>query len=818
MPSDTRRPLAAASIPAVPLGAEPVRRPFGIKGFLRRNMLLVAGCAALVVPATAYFTAKLPPVYAASASLRIDEPQTRIHSTDLVRSTAGGLRHASRNDVATEIDMLKSRAFAGLVVDSLALQLSLGHPTRTSRDALFSTIVVSRSAIPQSYLLTREGNEFVLRHVGSSLELGRVRPDVPFLKDGIQFQLAPLALEHESIEFQVRSFEEVVDRLRRQLRISRRSRESNFVDVYAESQDPTLAAAISNVLALSFIQERQETQRLDSRSTAKFLSEQITKLSEQLRAAEDTLRSFRQNEQVVNLPDQARTGLGLAADLQAQRDALDAERLALANLVRGASERGGDQGATPQYRSLAAFPTLLRNQAVSNLLSSLLAVEDRRVELLARRSINDPDVELLTERARELETQLRAFSQAYLQGLSDQVRALDATLSRSHSQLARLPAKEVHYARLQRDVHGLEEIVLALQARLKEVEITEAAEDATIQLIDVAVVPQQPARPNLLLNLVFATLAGLALGFTAAGIREHADRSVRTRGEITSTTGMPVLGLVPSFARARVKESSRHRGFFRRRDSILLPTRAASNDGKLAQRPRHLFRGVNEKPVPFQVVDAYQRLQTNLAFLPGADDIRVLQVTSALPGEGKTTSAINLSLVRAKIGQKVLLIDTDLRRSRIHEALRLVRRPGLSDVLDGSADIRDAIQLIRFGQDSILHVIAAGSAAEHPDDLLLGAEFGSLLQGLRSQFTTIILDSSPVNAAAEAAVISTLADGVVIVARSGITTHESLTYCMEQLQSVRAPVVGVILNDVDFSRDGTYDESYRYYGSSSVYA
>ncbi len=787
---------------------EPVSRSLILRGFLRRNLLLVSTVAAGVALATAYFTTRIQPVYEASSALRIEEPQTPI--TDMLRP---GARSPSRNAVATEIDMLRSRTMLGMVIDSLALQLSLRRPERVPRSALLTGVAVDREAPKSSYELTRDDTVFTVRHLETSTVVTRAAAGQPIELDGVRFELTPHAFDFEVVELRLALFEDTIDELRNSIRVARRSRESQFVDIRAESTDPALAAAIPNVLAERFIRERQDMQRSDSRSTATFLNDQIAKLSTQLAAAEDTLRIFRESEQVVSLIDQARTGVSQVADIQAQRDALEAERAALSNLIRlaGGSERGASA-----YRSLAAFPTLLRNQAVSNLLTSLLAVEDRRVELLSRRSVEDPDVQLLTQRARELEDELRSFSLAYLQGLSDQIGSLNVTMSRSQGQLSRLPAKEVRYARLRREVNGLEDIVLALQARLKEAEIAEAVDDASIQLVDRATEPRKPARPNAPLNVALALVAGLALGLTAAVGREYADRSVHTRHQIREATGMPVMGLVPSFTRADRQERARFLGPGARRRRSISARSTADPRRSLARGRLHPFAGIAGKSAPLQVVDAYQRLQTNLAFHPAAETLRVVQITSALPGEGKTTSAINLALIRARLDERVLLIDADLRRSQVHEALGITRQPGLVNVLRGGVPIADALHLVTFGERKSLYVLTAGSSCDYPEELILSESFAGLLEQLRADFSTVIIDSPPVNAVAETTYMSTLVDGVLLIARSGVTTHESLAFCMEQLRQVRAPLIGTVLNDIDFAREASYDESYRYYGYSNA--
>jgi capsular exopolysaccharide synthesis family protein len=188
----------------------------------------------------------------------------------------------------------------------------------------------------------------------------------------------------------------------------------------------------------------------------------------------------------------------------------------------------------------------------------------------------------------------------------------------------------------------------------------------------------------------------------------------------------------------------------------------------------------------------------------------VLIVTSPLPGEGKTTVAVNLALTVAEHGGRVLLIDADLRRGGVAELLGLACEPGLSDVLLGSVSFRAAIQDVASGELAHLRFMGCGRAVHNPP-ALLGTQIESLLRSLRTEFESIIIDTPPINVIADAAAIGAHGDGVVVVARAGVTHRQALVLAVEQLRRVGARVLGAILNDVDYRRDADYDEAYEYY-------
>jgi capsular exopolysaccharide synthesis family protein len=210
-------------------------------------------------------------------------------------------------------------------------------------------------------------------------------------------------------------------------------------------------------------------------------------------------------------------------------------------------------------------------------------------------------------------------------------------------------------------------------------------------------------------------------------------------------------------------------------------------------------------------VEAYDILVTNLAFTSSERALQALVLTSPLSGDGKTTTAVNLALALAMRGQRVCLIDGDIRRGAVHTVFDQPRGPGLTDILAGDVSLEEALRPVRVGDTGTLQYLAAGKPVSDPTRLLESGGMESLLNRLRAQYQTILLDSSPVNAVTDAVILSRITDATLLVVRTGVTDSAALALACEQLRQVRAPVVGVILNGIDFSRDAAYDNAYRDY-------
>jgi succinoglycan biosynthesis transport protein ExoP len=416
-------------------------------------------------------------------------------------------------------------------------------------------------------------------------------------------------------------------------------------------------------------------------------------------------------------------------------------------------------------------------------------------------------------------------------------------LDQSRDQLARIPRKELQFARLQREAEGLEGVVTQLQSRLKEAEIAEAVEDPSVRLMDSAVLPRAPSSPKPLLNAALALVFGVGLGITGAFLRQYIDRTARSREDVTVATGVPVLGLLPQARRRAARRdpapglaATRPATASRRRNYSFLPAsdppdepvrqrpEAPSAEGRRSPaRPAKPLRSPS-RSTPMLLIgpgedlfpsrEGYNQLATNLAFSRPGKPPQIMVVTSPLSGEGKTTVAVNLALTLAQGGTRVLLIDGDLRRGAVAAALGISQEPGLSDILRGSLPPFDAIQELPASNHDRLHVISCGRHTQNPLPLL-STELANLLAALRSEYDTIIVDTPPLNVVADAKLVSALSDGVLMVVLAGVTSIQALTFANEELRHVSAPVLGAVLNSIDFRRDAYYDEAYRYYASGA---
>jgi capsular exopolysaccharide synthesis family protein len=287
-----------------------------------------------------------------------------------------------------------------------------------------------------------------------------------------------------------------------------------------------------------------------------------------------------------------------------------------------------------------------------------------------------------------------------------------------------------------------------------------------------------PVSPQPVRNVGMAALLGLIVGSAAAILREVLDTTMKTAEALQQETGVPILGTVRYDAAAR-------------KSPLIVSSEA------------HSARA-----------EGYRRLRTNLQFVNVDEPVRAIVVTSAVPEEGKSTTAANLAIAFAEAGRRVLLVDADLRMPRIADYMGIEGATGVTNVLAGQVAVADVVQ--RWGRGG-LWVLPSGSIPPNPSELLGSQNMADLLDGFRASFDMVILDTPPLLPVTDAAVVAARADGAVLVARCGKTTRAQIGGAMQALRAVDARVLGCVLSMVQPEAPGAYDYYYGYgYGAQSM--
>ncbi|GMV05460.1 MAG: chromosome partitioning protein ParA [Gemmatimonadota bacterium] len=775
-----------------------------VVNLVRRNLLLIGFLTVAVVGGTGWYVWNAPPVFEAQTTIHVDQERSAVAELEFLSSVIRG------SDVETEMALLRARSLAEATVDALSLQAQVVEPKGVSRAGLFSLLEVGRGAQSEVYAFNRqEDGRFRVTDAAGG-EVAVVRRGEVVLFNGVRLALTEVdptppgrSVFPEDIVLQVQSFYEAVKNLQDHLNVGRPFREASVVSVSYVGQDPRLVRDVPNTVASLYIQQRRDDKKTEATSTVDFLQSQINTYTDQLRLAEDNLLAFQQGEQVVNLQAEGSEQVRRMVQGQAERQDLAADLSTLEELLSqiDAARSSDDlEASRDAFRRLAGFPTFLQNQAVTELMTDLNRLEADRADMATRRTPNHPDMVGLQRSIQQLEDRLYQLARNYRTSLENRLSTMDDNLERFGSELELIPEKAVQEARLTRQKEVLEEVFTLLQNRLKEAEIAQAVEPGDVRVVDQAILPVRPIRPRRARSMVLALVFGLVVGVSVAAARDYMDETIHSRDEVVRITDLPVLAMIP-----RIKGVARSNG-----KGFLKRERAVSD------------RLVTRHDVGNPVSEAYRAFRTNITFLDLDNPPRLLVLTSPGPGEGKSTSAANLAITLAQQSTKALLIDCDLRRGIVHRVFETPKEPGLTDLLMGSATLEGSLHEVDVGEGRALHFLATGTLPPNPSELLGSRRMKELLASLRKQYEIVILDSPPLNLVTDAAVLGASADGVVLVARAGATEKGALRYAQEQLEAVRAPIAGVVLNDVDYAGRGKYYGSgygygyyYRYYRADS---
>ena len=326
-----------------------------------------------------------------------------------------------------------------------------------------------------------------------------------------------------------------------------------------------------------------------------------------------------------------------------------------------------------------------------------------------------------------------------------------------------------------------QETVRFLKSQQYQAEITAAAASAYVTVVDSAS-SAYPVTTGGQTNLLLGAILGLILGVGAAFFLEYLDRTVRTSADVEMLLSLPVLGIIPQLRQVPVNGEA--------------PDRATDIPLLVALDPLD------------PAAEAYRTLRMNLMFMSTKDKpIRTLLFSSSGPNEGKSTTSLNFAVMLAQQGERVLLIDADVRRPALHKAMDVLREPGLTNLLTGDADMRESI---RPNVLPNLDLLPSGPFPPNPSELLNSKKMQQLIKDFEGTYTHVILDSPPILAVTDSSILGTHADGMVLVLRSGETEQRAAERAVDQVRRLGVRIFGAVLNEVAST---TVEESYymQYY-------
>jgi polysaccharide biosynthesis transport protein len=547
-------------------------------------------------------------------------------------------------------------------------------------------------------------------------------------------------------------------------------RNSRLVDVRFESPDPALAAAVANALARAYIEQNLEFKFLSSKEASDWLGQRLAEQRKQVESSEQAVQRYRERTDALSLEEKQNIVVQKLSDLNAA-------------VTRAKTERIQKEAAYEQIRTLQndraaldTLPAILANGFIQQQKGELADLQRQQAQLSDKLGPNHPEMVKLASTIRAAEAKIQGEIAKVVQALHNdyqqsvaQEKSLTQALEQQKADALALNRKGIEYGALARDAASNRQIFESLMQRTKETGIAGELKTSNIRVVDAAETPRSPVTPNTRNNLLLALFGGSTLAVGLAFFFEYMDNRIKSPEEMKQHLGLPFLGMVPALFDSGV-------------DSPLI------NNG-----------------VPNNFSESFRAVRTNLLFSSADEGGRSIVVTSTAPGEGKTVVASNLAMALAQAGQRVLLIDADMRKPRVHLVFEMLQEPGLSNVLVGNAKSSEAIRTTTVPG---LWVMPAGLLPPNPAELLGSKRFKDFMASLGGHFDWVMIDTPPVMAVTDSSVVAHLVNGVLFVVGAEMTNRHAAVRALEQLGHARAKFVGTVLNRVDLQHNSYYYSPY----------
>jgi len=596
-------------------------------------------------------------------------------------------------------------------------------------------------------------------------------------------------------------------------------RMTRLVDISFKSHDPTLAADGVNTLFETFIDMSVEAKYEATEQATAFLSQEITNLRKGITGMEKEMQSYGVEKNIVALSDKETTILEKLGGLNR---ALTEAQIELSNKKANYEEI---KNASPDY-----LPEALNNPLIQRLREDYVKLSREFTKKQETFYPEYPEMQRLKTELESAKVLLQNETQNLIKGAYSEYQAalkkalsLEDAFNRQKKEAYTLNSNSIVYNSLKIEIQNKQNLLETLLRRQSETGVSarlKGLRTANVRIVDRAEVPVSPSSPKKKQTLFLALFIGLLGGIGLAFLFEHLDNSIKSIEDVDKYAGLPTLGIVPAFSlngygprygedraqkamRIKILESIDRRvpsgGKGR---GVAAPEGGPDGDGG---RTIELITSTDPKS---NYSECYRSIRTSLLLSGAESSLKSLIVTSPLPAEGKTATVSNLAVTLAQMNKKVVLIDADLRKARLHRIFKTKNLNGLTKYLTGSLEVRD---LLRPTEVRNLYLINSGPLPPNPTELLGSERMAALVRTLREEFNFILFDTPPILAVSDAMVLGPVIDGVILIVWGGKTPREALMRAKENLDLLKVKSLGVIINNLNIKQHSYYYKNYYHH-------
>jgi succinoglycan biosynthesis transport protein ExoP len=549
-------------------------------------------------------------------------------------------------------------------------------------------------------------------------------------------------------------------------------RNSQLVVVKFRSPDAEYAAAAANALAEQYIQQNLEFRVSATTQTNSWLTSQLEEQRKLVEQSDQKLQDYKEQHNAVSVDDKQ--------NIVVQKLNAINQQLVDARIARLDKEANYKTLADLQARGepLDSFPAVMASPVVQKLKADIAQKESERAKLGTQYGPAYPAMRDLAKQIDAAKQDLASEIQKVVGSVQAEFEAakakeagLQQSLDAQQQEALGLDRKMLEYSQLQREADSNRQLYENLLSRAKETGAAEEYRGTNIQIIDRAEVPRAPVLPQTSRDLFVSALGGLFLAVGLAFGFEYLDSRIKVPEEIKTYLHLPFLGMIP--------------------------TVAGADPGGEAPLLR-----ADTAPA---FSEAIRAIRTAVLFSTAEAGARSIVVTSTGPHEGKTLVSSSLAITLAQAGQRTIVVDADMRRPRLHEALGRSQEPGLSNVLVGEATLADAARATSVPN---LTFLGAGHIPPNPVELLCSPKYLELIADLKTRYDWVVIDAPPVMPVTDAAVVANAAGGVLFVVGSEMTPRQNAVAAVDQLRGANAKFIGAVLNRVNVQRHSYYYSPY----------
>jgi capsular exopolysaccharide synthesis family protein len=718
--------------------------------------------AGVIILFTAIFSFLATPQYKSTATLLIGEETSRILSINEAFGDQAQVVQDLRG-YNTQLQLLKSKSLAERVARKLNLlsrpEFGAGKKSKTDLLAGVKYIITFKWISPKKESIKAETNPLL--------------PVNPYL--GLASSLLN-AIEVNPVK------------------------DTKLVELSFTFSYPALATEIVNTLAEEFINFSIEKRFSTTQQASDFLTESIANLRDDLATKERELQRYGQEKDIIFLSETESTAVNTFTNLSEAYNQAMLERI----------------NAEAEYRELKDFegdsiPQFISDPAIQQLKGEYTRLRADYQEKSKQLKPDHPEMARIKARLDSLKEEINKAAdtaEGRLKTAQKKEASIKYTLDRQRSDVGKMKNNSILYNSIKSEVESKRRLLNTLLEKQSETQLSaqlSGLNASNISIIDKAEIPQSPVSPNKKKNLLMALLIGLFGGVGLCFLFDYLDDTLKGPDDVERLAGLPSLGVIPYLPPEGFKKSKKYSSYLSHRYSY----------GKENPESEHILPEVKEIELvnhlypDLPLSDDYRTIRTSILLSHAEKPPKTILFSSAMTQEGKTATVVNMAISFAQLQERVLVVETDLRKPRLHRLFKVRNIPGLTGFLTGKIPLKEVIQKTFIEN---IWLVPSGPIPPNPAELLNSKKLRDLLDEVSQVFDIILLDSPPILAVTDSVIIASIVDSTVVVVRAGKTRRKPFLSAVEELKRARSKIIGVVFNGADFAKEGSYySKYYRYY-------